>query len=341
MSVSKRLSVVIPVYNTARYLTICLDSVLRQGMAPEEMEVILVNDGSTDNSEEICRRYIDSHPEFFSLVNKTNGGLSSARNAGLSVAKGEYVHFFDSDDYIADGSYRYLFDNFLDGDHPDFLGFSSVTLDRKAMSWFIETNDPTGKIVFRGDTNDFYSSGRLLWSVCISLYNRNFLNNYNLWFNEDRIIAEDTLFNLHFLLCNPRIVITDCLVYRYVDHEGSITKQRSPAMMRRGIEVYMDIFTTASDAIRTHPRYADGLKDFAHRQMVPFISRVLSSDISSGEFRELMERLRGFGLLPVSGSGKLMRGVDFITSHPSLFPFERMLYKKIFLPHILPRLSRN
>lgn len=336
-----RLSVIITVYNTSGFIPKCLDSVLRQGMKQGEMEVILVNDGSTDNSEKICRNYVDSHPEFFSLVNKTNGGVSSARNAGLSVAKGEYVHFLDSDDYIADGSYRYLFDNFLDGDHPDFLGFSSVTLDAKANKRFCDTAVTDGKVVFEGDTAEFLGTGRLLWSVCMSLFRRDFLNSHHLRFEEDMIMAEDTFFDLRFLLCNPRLVITDCPVYRYVDHSGSAIKRRSPSAMRKSIECYIKIFSTASDAVDRFPRYADGLKDFAHRQMVPFISRVLSSDISSGEFRELMERLRGFGLLPVSGSGKLMRGVDFITSHPSLFPFERMLYKKIFLPHILPRLSRN
>lgn len=140
-----KLSVIVPIYNYATLLPICLDSILRQGMPAGEMEVLLVNDGSTDNSEEVCRRYVEAHPGMMRLINKENGGMSSARNAGLAEAKGEYVHFIDSDDYIADGSYRYLFDNFLATDRPDFLGFSSVTLDAKARKWFKETNNPEGK----------------------------------------------------------------------------------------------------------------------------------------------------------------------------------------------------
>lgn len=336
-----KLSVIIPIYNYAGLLPICLDSILRQGMSAGEMEVLLVNDGSTDNSEEVCRRYVEANPGLMKLINKENGGLSSARNAGLAVAKGEYVHFIDSDDYIADGSYRYLIDNFLTDDTPDYLGFSSVTLDAKARKWFRETNDPGGKIIFTGNADDFYRSGRLLWSACISFYRRGFLNSNDLRFDPARIVAEDTLFNLHFLLSNPRMVITDCLVYRYVDHAGSIVKQRSARLMRRGIECYMDIFTTASKAMSSHRHIAGELKNFAHRQMVPFISRVLSSDLTTAEFRKLADTLHGLGLLPVTEPGRIYRGVDFIISHPSLFGLEKILYKKIFLRFILPHLSRN
>lgn len=93
------ISVIIPIYNTAPYLRQCLESVLAQSY--KNLQIILINDGSTDESESIARVYLsDSRVEFVSVQ---NGGLSKARNIGLDRAKGEYVYFIDSDDYIAKG----------------------------------------------------------------------------------------------------------------------------------------------------------------------------------------------------------------------------------------------
>ena len=90
-------SIIVPVYNAKKYLSNTLESILKQSY--KNLEIILVNDGSTDNSKEICEHYakIDSR---IILLNKINGGVSSARNYGLEVAKGDYVSFIDSDDYL-------------------------------------------------------------------------------------------------------------------------------------------------------------------------------------------------------------------------------------------------
>lgn len=93
------ISVIIPIYNVAPYLRACLDSVLSQTY--QNLQVILVNDGSTDESEAIAKEYL--RDTRFELISVTNGGLSKARNIGLEKAKGEYIYFLDSDDYIAKG----------------------------------------------------------------------------------------------------------------------------------------------------------------------------------------------------------------------------------------------
>lgn len=91
------ISVIIPVYNVEKYLTECIESVLHQNL--NDMEIILVNDGSTDRSGEICRAYAERYADIV-LIEKDNGGLSSARNAGFLRATGRYIYFLDSDDYI-------------------------------------------------------------------------------------------------------------------------------------------------------------------------------------------------------------------------------------------------
>lgn len=91
-----KVSVIIPVYNVDQYLRHCLESVVFQSYLNKE--IILINDGSTDCSQEICEEYVRRYP-FIRLINKENGGLSEARNVGILHATGDYVMFLDSDDY--------------------------------------------------------------------------------------------------------------------------------------------------------------------------------------------------------------------------------------------------
>lgn len=94
----KKISVIVPVYNVSAYLPRCLESLVAQTLT--EYEVILVNDGSTDASGEICQTYADKYPALIQYYEKENGGLSDARNYGLPYATGQYVLFIDSDDYV-------------------------------------------------------------------------------------------------------------------------------------------------------------------------------------------------------------------------------------------------
>jgi glycosyltransferase involved in cell wall biosynthesis len=98
-----KVSIVIPVYNVEKYLRQCLDSVVNQTL--KDIEIICVNDGSTDNSLQILEEYANKDDRI-KIINKDNGGLSSARNAGLEIATGVYIGFVDSDDYIEIETYN-------------------------------------------------------------------------------------------------------------------------------------------------------------------------------------------------------------------------------------------
>lgn len=124
-----RFSVIIPVYNTAPYLAACLDSVFAQ---PKEVEVICVNDGSTDPSAEILQAYKEQHPQMVVLT-QTNAGLSAARNAGIRAATGEYVLFLDSDDCLQPNALADL-ENAVVANSPDIVAFNSTL-------WFAENTE--------------------------------------------------------------------------------------------------------------------------------------------------------------------------------------------------------
>ena len=107
-----KLSVIVPVYNVEKFLPRCLDSLLRQGLEVGEYEVICVNDGSPDGCGKILADYERKHPDLINVITQKNGGLSAARNTGMLRARGEYLVFIDSDDYVVDGAFRYLYDHF-------------------------------------------------------------------------------------------------------------------------------------------------------------------------------------------------------------------------------------
>ena len=94
-----KVSIVVPVYNVEKYLDRCIKSILNQKY--QDMEIILINDGSTDNSLAICEKYREQDSRII-IINKANQGLSAARNDGVAAASGEYIMFIDSDDYIDD-----------------------------------------------------------------------------------------------------------------------------------------------------------------------------------------------------------------------------------------------
>lgn len=101
------ISVIVPIYNAEKYLARCIESVLKQTYP--NLEILLINDGSTDDSKEICKRYASEYP-LIKYIEKNNGGQSSARNLGLEICKGEYIGFVDSDDWISCDMYKYLYE---------------------------------------------------------------------------------------------------------------------------------------------------------------------------------------------------------------------------------------
>lgn len=102
-----KVSVIIPIYNTEKFLRKCVDSIINQTL--QEIEIILINDGSTDNSHNICLEYTEKYPEKIRYVNNKNMGCSATRNLGIKLAQGEYIAFVDSDDYVDKDMYEKLY----------------------------------------------------------------------------------------------------------------------------------------------------------------------------------------------------------------------------------------
>ncbi len=211
-----KVSVIVPVYNTEEYLDICLDSLINQGF--KDFEVICVNDGSTDNSLEILRKYaeLDKRIKVFS---KQNGGLASARNFGMKYAKGEYVTFVDSDDFLSPAALERMFFN-ISENKSDFMfsyifqlyGMTGNILELPSKKEFeIHISSP----VFNEQDLNAELYIKMLSSVCGKMYRRNFIKDIK--FLEETIL-EDTLFFAECWLKAERISYDLEPLYFYRKH---------------------------------------------------------------------------------------------------------------------------
>lgn len=217
-------SIILPVYNVAAYLDRCIRSVLEQPFS--DYELILVDDGSTDQSPEICDTYAQQYPHI-RVIHKPNGGLSSARNAGLEEAKGTYVWWVDSDDWIERDALAVLHCALQDH-KPDMIKFDHTRVEQSAVrviSGDVEPGLYCGEEIGVLRDKALLFTGKFCLSACLHLYRREFLQEHQLRFVSEQIVgSEDYLFNLQALLAAERIFVLDQALYWYEQRMGSLTQ---------------------------------------------------------------------------------------------------------------------
>ncbi len=215
-----KLSVIVPIYNVEKFLPRCLDSMLRQGMEVGEWEVICVNDGSPDGSAKILAEYEQKHPDIFKIITQENQGVGGARNTGIQVAKGEYLAIIDSDDYVVDGAFRYLYDNFCKDQKPDVLNFRYRHVFTDGITVADPEAKPDGEIVYDGDGTEEYNREKLFY-VWNNFFRRDFLLEHHIQF--EIVVWEDDMFNFDVYRFHPHLVRVSCNVNRYEQY--NITSQ--------------------------------------------------------------------------------------------------------------------
>ena len=182
-------SLIVPIYNVEKYINKCIDSILSQEYL--DYELILINDGSTDNSGIICDEYEKNNSKI-KVIHKKNGGLSSARNEGLKYATGKYIWFIDSDDWILDKSLETLESNLIN-ENLEMLGFYEIRFIEDKNNYL--RYDYLEEINTTNNNKYLNLSKRFVPSTCFYVYNFEFIKKNNLFFNE-KIVHEDEYFNL-------------------------------------------------------------------------------------------------------------------------------------------------
>lgn len=209
------LSIIIPCYNTARFIDRTIGMLLQQDLS--DCELILINDGSTDDTLSVLQRY-DSQSNIL-VINQPNQGVSVARNVGLAQASGKYVYFLDSDDTLTEGSLNYFKQTLAA--HPDcqFYAFGYETrrngmLDKKYIFPRFDNQEIAGRIL----TQNFLSK-KFCAHICSGIYERQFLMDNKLYFQQGVTIGEDVLFLLQvmFRLYKAYYSQRICFVYQIRD----------------------------------------------------------------------------------------------------------------------------
>lgn len=218
----QKISIIVPVYNVASYLSECINSLLNQTY--KNFEIILVDDGSNDDSGMICDDY-DSKYNNIKVVHQENAGLPAARNAGLKVATGEYIGFIDSDDYIDKDMYRILVEKIIETNADmaicNFQTFNCLGKNPIVKRYVDET-------ITYSDTKcvDFYKC--CLDSSCNRIYKADIIRKENIWFEDKKIVAqEDFWFLTRYLTFAKKIVTCENSLYLYRERASSISKTRS------------------------------------------------------------------------------------------------------------------
>ena len=209
------ISVIVPVYNTERYLDQCIGSIIDQSY--QNLEIILIDDGSTDGSSEKCDCYAQKEPRI-RVIHKKNGGQSSARNVGLDICKGEYISFVDSDDWIASDMYATLLGQLekynaslaICGRYDAFEGSEEKTVGKVlGNNGLFDSYDILPKMTM-GQASDF--------SVCDKLYRRDLWKNVRFPNGE---IYEDFAVMYKILITAQKVVLCDTPFYVYFHRKNS------------------------------------------------------------------------------------------------------------------------
>ena len=220
----KQLSIIIPIYNVEAYIRECLESVFRQGMSDDGFEVILVNDGTPDNSMTVISDIIEQHDNII-VIHQTNQGVSAARNAGLRKATGSYVYFMDPDDLLVNQSLSVLVTHACSASvdilMADYVKFDDADSYQHLLSLeqqYSETPKSAAE-AFIGDLSPYEC---YIWRMIIR---RDFLIDNQIDFKP--FWYEDTLFCQECYLKARRCIKASYTLYVYRLHAGSFTSKMS------------------------------------------------------------------------------------------------------------------
>lgn len=276
-NLTPKISVVIPVYNAEKYIKECIDSILKQSFT--DFEVILVDDGSTDKSSVICRKYsqADARVRYFY---QENAGVSAARNRGLELARGEFISFVDSDDYLELSTLKTLFQAINEGGY-DIACCSYRRIDSLNTVYpyilpnvFAASVEHLAKICYENYALLIHAS---VWG---KLYRRSIIENYGLSFIREMSLGEDTMFNLSYFRKINKAILLEYVGYNYVNH-GGISLTSTPTQ-----KAFIDLLYTVTCEKKYFSSFVDlfDVVNFSNRCIIS-LSECLRAILKNKELR--------------------------------------------------------
>ena len=290
------LTYIIPVYNTERYVLRCLQSIVNQQLWPDDYEVLVIDDGSTDGSRAVVEAFAAEHRQV-KLLAQQNAGVSSARNMAMDNARGRYLMFVDSDDRLGDDVIHRLVQRAID-DELDVLSFNYECEDAQGnvLPHSREDNYATTPVVTGYDFLNAHSMTPYVWRF---LLRREYLQQGGWRFDPSLIVCEDGALIARFLLNAPRMAHEDTIAYCYVNRSDSAMHNPDKEHLRRRVFSQVDAAASINVTARQFeaqtsqqaPASVDGV-----RNVYLFFS--MTKALTCGMVDEVQDRISKAGLYP-------------------------------------------
>lgn len=274
-----KLSIIVPVYGVEKYIDKCLNSLVKQSL--KEIEIIVVNDGTKDNSQKIIDKYVKKYPDKIKSYIKENGGQGSARNYGLKKATGEYIGYVDSDDFVEKDMYKKLYNKAKENNYDIVVcGNYNVSEDyqNKNIDAFINN--------YNTDLENIFFGKMAVWN---KIYKRDILIKNKLEFKE-KVWYEDLAFTLKAIMNSNTFAFIDEPLYDYLIREGSTMNNSN---VKRNLEI-LDAFNDILSYIQHNKKeeYFSKIEFLAIDHIyISAIVRVLKAEADDKVKRETINKL--------------------------------------------------
>lgn len=305
-----KVSVILPFYNAEEYLDNTLRNLVEyqcNKFGQDEWEILLVNDGSTDSSDEKARRWTDFLPNNIKLLTQPNRGVSAARNVALERARGSYIYFIDADDWMLPGALKVLVD-VADNMQADLVRFrfESITPDEYTHQCESATRSaPEQPIYSLISVSEFLEQTHAmleypsLWSVWSSLFKRSFLISNNLRFVEGLHIGEDKIFMWQTLLAESRLTLIDDCLYLYQVHENNATNNTSVEHLQRRRHAIQKLNDLERELlVKNHAKFSPMVRKYFKigmgHEIVDLVQYALAFNDSFKHLNGLMRKYHGY-----------------------------------------------
>jgi glycosyltransferase involved in cell wall biosynthesis len=327
------LTYIVPVYNTENYVIKCLQSIVNQGIAEDEYEVVVVDDGSPDNSKAVIQDFIATHHQV-RLISQANAGLSAARNTGIDNARGRYLHFVDSDDFLVPGTMGPLLKRAVD-ENLDMLLFNFKNVDSDGNPISDRAVKHTTTPLMTG--YDYLCNHAMIPYAWLFLLSRDHINKMGLRFDTSLRYCEDGPFSARILPNAKRVAYNDTVVYCYVNRENSIMHDTNIEHLRRRMNCQVDAAASINEAITAFEADCGVLapKSVAGMRNV-YLYFAMTKALTSGCVDEVLQRIRQAGLFPfpcvgpeANYYGKKWKVIHTLMMRPRLWAFLSKVYRLI------------
>lgn len=307
-----KLSVMIPVYNVEAYLRKCLDSVIYPELG--DYEIVLVNDGSTDSSYDICREYAARYPQLIRLISTENGGLGKARDVGIDAAQGEYIIFVDSDDYLSANALPEMMDALGQDFEMCIFDIRSVNEDGKLLK-YIPGCQRDGEFTLESYPELLFD----MPSAWNKIYRRSLFTENSIYY-PSRVWFEDMYVTPHLYAKAGKLLAIHKPWYNYLQRAGSITNSKNT---QRNLEIIpaVDAMLNAYRTEGLFDKYRTQLEYSAfYNQVLTSTTRVnladWRSDVQDALYEDYLNKFPDYLKNPyVQGMSKKYKLIHFLIRH--------------------------